>query len=79
MEDADLEEAATLAALGSYKNSASGAPPSSACWSRRPWQSGSSSCCWKKTRAIKYGDPMDPNTDMGTVIDERRRARSRLK
>jgi acyl-CoA reductase-like NAD-dependent aldehyde dehydrogenase len=23
-----------------------------------------------KTRAIKYGDPMDPTTDMGTVIDE---------
>src|SRR5204863_8615765 len=24
----------------------------------------------EKTRAIKYGDPMDPATDMGTVIDE---------
>src|SRR5207253_6702972 len=24
----------------------------------------------EKTRAIKYGDPMDPKTDMGTVIDE---------
>src|SRR4029077_16230843 len=23
-----------------------------------------------KSRAVKYGDPMDPNTDMGTVIDE---------
>jgi len=23
-----------------------------------------------KTRAIRYGDPMDPQTDMGTVIDE---------
>src|SRR5262249_50882601 len=22
------------------------------------------------TRAVKYGDPMDPKTDMGTVIDE---------
>ena len=24
----------------------------------------------EKTRAVKYGDPMDPTTDMGTVIDE---------
>src|SRR5262249_5746872 len=24
----------------------------------------------EKTRAVKYGDPMDPSTDMGTVIDE---------
>jgi acyl-CoA reductase-like NAD-dependent aldehyde dehydrogenase len=23
-----------------------------------------------KTRAVKYGDPLDPTTDMGTVIDE---------
>ena len=23
-----------------------------------------------KTKAIKYGDPMNPDTDMGTVIDE---------
>src|SRR4029077_148844 len=25
----------------------------------------------EKTRAIKYGDPFDPDMDMGTVIDER--------
>jgi acyl-CoA reductase-like NAD-dependent aldehyde dehydrogenase len=24
----------------------------------------------EKTRAVRYGDPMDPATDMGTVIDE---------
>jgi acyl-CoA reductase-like NAD-dependent aldehyde dehydrogenase len=24
----------------------------------------------EKTRAVKYGDPLDPKTDMGTVIDE---------
>ncbi|HKW81644.1 MAG TPA: aldehyde dehydrogenase family protein, partial [Casimicrobiaceae bacterium] len=24
----------------------------------------------ERTRAVKYGDPMDPATDMGTVIDE---------
>jgi aldehyde dehydrogenase (NAD+) len=24
----------------------------------------------EKSRAVRYGDPMDPNTDMGTVIDE---------
>ena len=23
-----------------------------------------------KTQAVKYGDPTDPKTDMGTVIDE---------
>jgi acyl-CoA reductase-like NAD-dependent aldehyde dehydrogenase len=24
----------------------------------------------ERTRAVRYGDPMDPDTDMGTVIDE---------
>jgi aldehyde dehydrogenase (NAD+) len=24
----------------------------------------------EKTKAVKYGDPLDPSTDMGTVIDE---------
>jgi aldehyde dehydrogenase (NAD+) len=70
MEDAELEEAATLAALGSYKNSGQ------RCTAIKRMLVQESVCerflelLLEKTRAVRYGDPMDPDTEMGTVIDE---------
>jgi aldehyde dehydrogenase (NAD+) len=70
MEDADVEEAATLAASGSYKNSGQ------RCTAVKRMLVHSSVAdefverLVSKTRAVKYGDPLDPATDMGTVIDE---------
>ena len=70
MEDADLEEAATLAALGSYKNSGQRCTAIKRLLVQETVAERFVELLLEKTRAIKYGDPMDPNTDMGTVIDE---------
>ena len=70
MEDADLEEAATLAALGSYKNSGQRCTAVKRMLVHASLADRFVELLLEKTRAVKYGDPMDPKTDMGTVIDE---------
>jgi aldehyde dehydrogenase (NAD+) len=71
LEDADLEEAATLAASGSYKNSGQRCTAVKRILVQRAVADRFVELLVEKTRAIKYGDPLDPATDMGTVIDER--------
>jgi aldehyde dehydrogenase (NAD+) len=70
MEDADIEEAATLAAAGSYKNSGQRCTAIKRMIVQQSVADRFLETLLAKTRAIKYGDPMDPATDMGTVIDE---------
>jgi aldehyde dehydrogenase (NAD+) len=70
MEDADLEEAATLAAVGSYKNSGQRCTAVKRLLVQESVAERFTELLLEKTRAIKYGDPLDPKTDMGTVIDE---------
>ena len=70
MEDADLEEAATLAALGSYKNSGQRCTAVKRMLVHESLADRFVELLVEKSRAVKYGDPMDPHTDMGTVIDE---------
>jgi len=70
MEDADLEEAATLAATGSYKNSGQRCTAIKRMLVQDCVAERFIELLLEKTRAVKYGDPMDPATDMGTVIDE---------
>ena len=70
MEDADLAEAATLAALGSYKNSGQRCTAIKRMLVQEAVAEQFTTLLLEKTRALKYGDPMDPDTDMGTVIDE---------
>jgi phosphonoacetaldehyde dehydrogenase len=70
MEDADLEEAATLAALGSYKNSGQRCTAIKRMLVQESVAERFVALLLEKTRAVRYGDPMDPSTDMGTVIDE---------
>lgn len=69
MEDADLEEAATLAASGSYKNSGQRCTAVKRMIVHQAVAERFVALLCEKTRAIRYGDPMDPATDMGTVID----------
>jgi len=70
MEDADIAEAATLAALGSYKNSGQRCTAIKRMLVHQAVAEPFTSLLLEKTRAVRYGDPMDPDTDMGTVIDE---------
>lgn len=70
MEDADIEEAATLAASGSYKNSGQRCTAVKRILVHEDVADGFTALLAEKTRAVKYGDPMDLKTDMGTVIDE---------
>jgi len=69
MEDADLEEAATLAVAGSYKNSGQRCTAVKRMLVQESVADRFVALLIAKTEAIRYGDPMDPATDMGTVID----------
>jgi len=70
MEDADLEEAATLTAAGSYKNSGQRCTAIKRILVHSAVVARFTELLLEKSRALRYGDPMDPATDMGTVIDE---------
>jgi phosphonoacetaldehyde dehydrogenase len=70
MEDADLDEAATLAAAGSYKNSGQRCTAVKRILVHESVAERFTALLVEKTLAVNYGDPMDPKTDMGTVIDE---------
>jgi putative phosphonoacetaldehyde dehydrogenase len=70
LEDADLEEAAALAANGSYKNSGQRCTAVKRILVQERVADRLIELLVEKTRAVKYGDPFDPTMDMGTVIDE---------
>lgn len=70
MEDADLDEAATLTAAGSYKNSGQRCTAVKRILVHEAVAGPFLERLLERTRALKYGDPMDPDTDVGTVIDE---------
>jgi putative phosphonoacetaldehyde dehydrogenase len=70
LEDADLEEAATLAAAGSYKNSGQRCTAIKRMLVQSSVADRFVELLVEKTRAVKYGDPFDASMDMGTVIDE---------
>jgi len=70
LEDADLEEAATLAASGSYKNSGQRCTAVKRILVQASVADRFVELLVERTRAVKYGDPFDPTMDMGTVIDE---------
>ena len=70
MEDADVEEAATLAAQGSYKNSGQRCTAVKRMLVHEKVADRFVELLVEKTRAWTYGDPTDPKVEMGTVIDE---------
>jgi putative phosphonoacetaldehyde dehydrogenase len=70
MEDADIDEASTLAVLGSYKNSGQRCTAIKRMLVHEAVAAQFTEQVVAKTRAWKHGDPQDPASDMGTVIDE---------
>ena len=70
MEDADLDEASSLAAAGSYKNSGQRCTAVKRMLVHRAVADRFVEMLLAKTQAWTYGDPMDAKLDMGTVIDE---------
>ena len=70
MEDADVEEAATLAAQGSYKNSGQRCTAVKRMLVHEKVADEFVERLLAKTKAWTYGDPTDPKMEMGTVIDE---------
>jgi phosphonoacetaldehyde dehydrogenase len=69
MEDADLEKASDLAVAGSYKNSGQRCTAVKRILVQESVADRFVELLVEKTKKVKYGDPMDPATDMGTVID----------
>jgi putative phosphonoacetaldehyde dehydrogenase len=70
MEDADIDEASTLAVQGSYKNSGQRCTAVKRMLVHETVAARFTEQVVAKTRAWKHGDPLDPAHDMGTVIDE---------
>jgi putative phosphonoacetaldehyde dehydrogenase len=70
MEDADLDEASTLAVQGSYKNSGQRCTAVKRILVQQSVAARFTDLVIDKTHAWTFGDPSDPALDMGTVIDE---------
>jgi phosphonoacetaldehyde dehydrogenase len=70
MDDADLDEASTLAVQGSYKNSGQRCTAVKRLLVHQAVAARFTDLVVDKTRAWTHGDPADAGVDMGTVIDE---------
>ncbi|SEG65761.1 phosphonoacetaldehyde dehydrogenase [Bosea lathyri] len=71
MEDADLDKAAELAVTGATKNSGQRCTAVKRILVVESVADAFSKLVVEKARKLKCGDPMDPETDVGTVINER--------
>jgi len=69
MDDADVARAAELAANGSYKNSGQRCTAIKRILVHEKIVADFTEALLERTRAWTYGDPLDPDVDMGTVID----------
>ncbi|MBP6018311.1 MAG: phosphonoacetaldehyde dehydrogenase [Burkholderiaceae bacterium] len=70
MEDADLDKASDLAVLGSYKNSGQRCTAVKRMLVHESVAAQFTELLVEKTRLWVWGDPSDPDVDMGTVIDQ---------
>jgi putative phosphonoacetaldehyde dehydrogenase len=70
MEDADLDEASTLAVQGSYKNSGQRCTAVKRMLVHEAVVGRFTDLVVEKTKAWRFGDPSDAKVEMGTVIDE---------
>jgi phosphonoacetaldehyde dehydrogenase len=69
-DDADIGKAAALAASGSYKNSGQRCTAVKRILVQRGIAAEFAEALVAETRKWRHGDPLDPQVDVGTVIDE---------
>ena len=69
LDDADVAKAADLAANGSYKNSGQRCTAVKRIFVQEGIAAEFNEALLARTREWSYGDPLDPQVDMGTVID----------
>lgn len=70
LEDADIEEAVQIAVKGSYKNSGQRCTAVKRMLVHHTVADRFAALLVEKTSQFKWGDPLDPATEMGPVIDE---------
>ena len=70
MEDADLERASTMAVAGATKNSGQRCTAVKRILVVDSVADDFAALVADKANSLKYGDPMDPETDIGTVVNE---------
>ncbi|WP_306308904.1 phosphonoacetaldehyde dehydrogenase [Xanthomonas hortorum] len=70
MEDADLDEAVSLAVAGAYRNSGQRCTAIKRLLVHRQVADAFVERLVQATQGLKVGDPFDPQTDLGTVIDD---------
>jgi len=70
MDDADLDKAATMAVAGATKNSGQRCTAVKRILCMDSVADEFVALVTEKAKALKYGDPMDPDTDIGTVASE---------
>ncbi len=70
MDDADLERAATMAVAGATKNSGQRCTAVKRILCMENIADEFVAKVVEKAKVLKYGDPMDPETDIGTVVSE---------
>lgn len=70
MEDADLDRAATMAVTGATKNSGQRCTAVKRILCVESVADEFAALVAEKASQLRYGDPMDPDTDIGTVIHE---------
>lgn len=70
LEDADVDEAVEVTMAGTFKNSAQRCSAIRRILVHQSLADRFAEKLADKVKAIRYGDPYDPNTDMGTVITE---------
>jgi aldehyde dehydrogenase (NAD+) len=70
LDDADLAEAAVLVAQGAYKNSGQRCTAVKRVLVQQSVAEEFVALLAAQTRQVRCGDPVDPGTDIGTVIDE---------
>ncbi len=70
MEDADLKRAATMAVAGATKNSGQRCTAVKRILVVDSIADDFAALVADRAKSLKYGDPMDPETDIGTVVNE---------